>query len=320
MSDPTATGPIAPGRPGGRRLRDAVSAALTALACLLLPCGALAVWASHGLADTGRYVGTMAPLAADPDVRDAVADAVGDGLVRELGAEGSPALAAFVRDAVRSFTHTEAYATAWEAGNRAVHDAVLHAVRDERAAPGPVTVDLAPVAAEVKERLVADRVPFARHIPVEHTEVAVVPARDVPGLRKGYRMLDTAALWLPLSAVALAVAGIAVAGCRRRALVATGLGTALGGALLGAAVFAGRRLTLADLPERVHRPAAGAVYDALTAGLRTASWLLVALGAGVALLSWLAGHHHRLPGLRHRVKAPDGAAPAPPAAPPRARV
>ncbi|WP_432057080.1 hypothetical protein [Streptomyces sp. bgisy022] len=300
-------------------MRNAVSAVLTALACLLLPCGALAVWASHGLADTGRYVGTMAPLAADPDVRDAVADAVGDGVVRELGAEGSPALGAFVREAVRSFTHTEAYRTAWEAGNRAVHDAVLHAVRDDRAAPGPVTVDLAPVAAEVKARLVADRVPFARNIPVEHTEVAVVPARDVPGLRKGYQVLDTAALWLPLSAVALAVAGVAVAGCRRRALTATGLGAALGGALLGVAVVVGRHLTLADLPEPIHRPAAGAVYDALTAGLRTASWLLVALGAGVALLSWLAGHRHRLTGGR-RAQAPDGTAPAPPAPPPRARV
>lgn len=304
------------------RLRNAVSAALIALACLLAPCGTLAAWAAHGLTDTGRYVGTMAPLAADPDVRDAVADAVGDGVVRELGAETSPAVGPFVRDAVRSFTRTEAFRTAWEAGNRAVHDAVLRAVRDERAAPGPVTVDLAPVTAEVKQRLVADRVPFARRIPVEHTRVAVVPARDVPGLRKGYQVLETAALWLPLAAVALAVAGIAVAGCRRRALTATGLGAALGGALLGLAVLLGRRLTLADLPERIHRPAAGAVYDALTAGLRTASWLLLALGLGVALLSWLTGHRHRLPGLRHRATASgpsDTDTTAPPASP-RTRV
>src|SRR5690606_17111947 len=190
-----------------------------------------------------------------------------------------------------------------------VHDAVLHAVRDDRAAPGPVTVDLAPVTAEVKQRLVADRVPFARRIPVEHTRVAVVPARDVPGLRKGYQVLETAALWLPLAAVTLAVAGIAVAGCRRRALTATGLGTALGGALLGLAVLLGRRLTLADLPERIHRPAAGAVYDALTAGLRTASWLLLALGLGVALLAWLTGHRPPRPPRRpaHACERPAAA-------------
>ncbi|WP_345582032.1 hypothetical protein [Streptomyces prasinosporus] len=290
-------------------MRDALSAALVALACLLAPCGAIAAWAAFGLADTGRYVSTVAPLAADPDVRDAVADAVGDEVVRALDPEAAagPALGPFVRDAVRSFTGTEAFRTAWEAGNRAVHDAVLRALRDDTAAPGPVTVDLAPVAARVRARLAADHVPFAHRIPVGPTEVAVVPAGEVDGLREGYHVLDAAALWLPLATVVLAAAGIAVAACRRRALTATGLGTALGGALLALAVALGRRLTLADLPDRIHRPAAGAVYDALTAGLRTVSWLLLALGLTVALASWLTGR--RRPGRR---AAPPVGAPAPP--------
>ncbi|MFI1422980.1 hypothetical protein ACH4VX_34495 [Streptomyces sp. NPDC020731] len=276
--------------PHSTRLRNALSAALVALACLLAPCGALAAWAAFGLADTGRYVDTVAPLAADPDIRDAVADAVGDEVVRELDTEtaGAP-LGPFVRDAIRSFTRTEAFRTAWEAGNRAVHDAVLHALRDDATTPGPVTVDLAPVTARVRAQLAADHMPFAHRIPVEHTEVAVVPAGEVAGLRKGYHVLDAAAFWLPLATVVLAVTGIAVAACRRRALTATGLGTALGGALLALAIAVGRRLTLADLPDRVHRPAAAAVYDALTATLRTASWLLLALGLTVALVSWLTG-------------------------------
>lgn len=272
------------------RLRNALSAVLVALACLLVPCGTLAAWAVHGLADTGRYVGTMAPLSADPAVRDAVADAVGDGVVQEL--EAGPArdlFGPFVRDAVRSFTRTEAFGTVWKAGNRAVHDAVLHALRDGRADPGPVTVDLAPVTAEVKRQLIADRMPFADRIPVEHTRVAVVPAEETAGLRTGYRLLDAAAFWLPLSAVVLAVAGITVAAHRRRALTATGLGVALGGGLLAVAVAVGRRLTLADVPEPVHRPAAGVVYDALTATLRTASWMLLALGLTVALACLLTG-------------------------------
>ncbi|WP_308408873.1 hypothetical protein [Streptomyces sp. AC558_RSS880] len=278
-------------RPHRPHLRNALSATLVALACLLTPCGALAAWAAFGLADTGRYVDTVAPLATDPAVRDAVADAVGDEVVRELDPKtaAGPALGPFVRDAVRSFTRTEAFRTAWEAGNRAVHEAVLRALRDDAAAPGPVTVDLAPVTARVRDRLAADHMPFAHRIPVEHTEVAVVPAGEVAGLRKGYQVLDTAAFWLPLAAVVLAVTGIAVAACRRRALTATGLGTALGGALLALAIAIGRRLTLADLPDRVHRPAAAAVYDALTATLRTASWLLLALGLTVALVSWLTG-------------------------------
>ncbi|MFF9200304.1 hypothetical protein ACF1AE_00370 [Streptomyces sp. NPDC014986] len=298
--------------PRRARLRNALSATLVALACLLAPCGALAAWAAFGLADTGRYVSTMAPLAAHPDVRDAVADAVGDEVAGELdpgAAHG--ALGPFVRDAVRSFTRTEAFRVAWEAGHRAVHGAVLHALRDETATRGPVTVDLAPVTARVRRRLAADRSPLAPRIPVEHTRVTVVPAAEVPGLRKGYHVLDAAAFWLPLATVVLAVAGIAVAACRRRALLATGLGTALGGALLALAVAVGRRLTLADLPDRVHRPAAAAVYDALTAALRTASWLLLALGLTVALATWLTRRPRRAP------PAPTAGTPAP--SPPRAR-
>ncbi|GAA2445906.1 hypothetical protein [Streptomyces glaucus] len=285
------------------RLRNGLSALLIALSCLLVPLGALAAWAAYGLADTGRYVTALAPLSTDPDVRDAVADTVGTRLLREAGA-GRPlpdAVRPFVRDAARSFTRTEAFRAGWDAANRAVHDAVLRRLRDERAAGGPVTVDLAPVTARVKDRLARDHVPLARRIPVEHTAIAVLPARDAERLRTGYRVLEVAARWLPAATVVFAAAGIAVAACRRRAVAAAGLGTALGGALLALAVAVGRRLTLADLAGEIGRPAAGAVYDALTATLRTVSWLLVVLGLAVALLSWLTARpgpfaHRRRPG------------------------
>lgn len=299
-------------------LRNALSAALLTLACLLTPCATLAAWAAFGLADTGRYVGAMAPLATDPAVRDAVADAVGDEAVRKLAPEpGTPAdaaLAPFVRDAVRSFTRTDAFRTAWDAGNRAVHDAVLHALRDDTTPRGPVTVDLARVTTQVKQRLAADRMPYAHRIPVTHTEVAVVPAEEVAGLRRGYHLLDAAALWLPPAAVVLAVTGIAVATRRRRALTATGLGTALGGALLLLAIPLGRPLTLADLPGHPPGPAAAAVYDALTASLRTASWLLLALGLTVALCSRLTGRRGVRPEPPSTASAaPDGRPRQPPA-------
>ncbi|MEV7071894.1 hypothetical protein ACIQJT_17200 [Streptomyces sp. NPDC091972] len=272
------------------RVRDALSAALIALACLLVPFGALAAWAAYGLADTGRYVTAMAPLAADPAVRDSVADAV-------AGEVGEP-----VRPFVRSLTRTPAFGTAWDAGNRAVHRAVLRAVRE--GGHHEVTVDIAPIAARVEHRVTLPR-----------TEVAVLPAPALDRLRKGYDVLEVAGFWLPVTAAALAVAGIAVAACRRRALTATALGTALGGALLGLAVAVGRRMTLTDLADPVRRPAAGAVYDALTGTLRTVSWLLVAVGLAVAAACWITG---RYGSLRAR-RASAGPVPDPAQRPRRAR-
>ncbi|MGQ4444501.1 hypothetical protein ACN6LI_002553, partial [Streptomyces violaceoruber] len=182
-----------------------------------------------------------------------------------------------------------------DAANRTVHAAVLRALRDDGAAGHAITVDLAPVTERVRDRLAEDHVPFARRIPVRHTAVTVLPARQADRLREGYHVLDVAAFWLPLAAVVFAVTAIAVAARRRRAVTAAGIGTALGGALLALAVLAGRRLTVAELPGPVDGPAAGAVYDALTETLRTASWLLVALGLAVALVSWLTGRYGRPP-------------------------
>ncbi|WP_330338815.1 hypothetical protein [Streptomyces sp. NBC_00557] len=315
------------------RLRSALSAVLVALSCLLVPFGTLAAWAAYGLADTGRYVTTMAPLAADPSVREAVADTVGDGILRAVDqhtdvrpAGGTPSgggsLRPFVRDAVRSFTQTEAFRLAWDTGNRVTHDAVLRALReeDDESAGRPVTVDLAPITDQVKRQLSRDHVPLAARIPVEHTAVSVLPASRLAAFRKGFHVLEVAGLWLPVAAVALAATGIALAVHRRRAVAATALGTALGGALLSLAVAVGRGLTLADLPADVPHPAAGAVYDALTASLRTASWLLLGLGLAVALTTWLTRRLRLGRPARPRPPSGPGTPPPPPVhAPTRAR-
>ncbi|MEU6279878.1 hypothetical protein [Streptomyces sp. NPDC047028] len=302
------------------RLRTALSAVLIALACLLVPFGALAAWASYGLADTGRYVTTMAPLAADPAVREAVAETVGDGILRQVdtGHAMPGTVRPFVQDAVRSFTQTRAFRVAWNTGNRVTHDAVLRALRGRGGPAGPVTVDLAPVTARVKQQLTEDHVPLAAHIPVEHTAVAVLPAGELARFRKGFHVLEVAGFWLPVAAVAFAATGIAVAVHRRRAIAATALGTALGGALLGLALTLGRSLTLADLPADVPHPAVGAVYDALTATLRTASWLLLALGLTVAAVAWVSRYLRRS-GTGRALPESAAPAPAPAQAPTRVR-
>ncbi|MCC9706856.1 hypothetical protein E4N62_17205 [Streptomyces sp. MNU76] len=308
------------------RVRGALSAVLTALACLLTPVGALSAWATYELADRTRYEAVMAPLATDPAVREALADAVAAGILREVrvGPPLRQPVREFTHDAAHSFTQTEAFRMAWHMVNRAAHDAVLRAVRAEDAdgagAGGPgvggprgVTLDLAPVGERVKRQLVRDHVPFAHRIPVARTEVEVLSATELVQLRKGYRVLEIAAFWLPVGALALAAGGVLVATQRRRAVCATGLGAALGGALLGVAVALGRHLTLADLPPDVSPAAAGAVYDALTATLRTVTWGLVLLGTTVAAGAWLTGHL-----VRHR-RASAAPPPAPAEEPTRAR-
>ncbi|MEV2256733.1 hypothetical protein AB0I94_40385 [Streptomyces sp. NPDC050147] len=267
--------------------RRPLSAVLLLVAVLLVPLGALSTWAKYEIEDADQYVATMAPLASDPDVRDAVAAAVTDSVMKEIDVgplQGT--VESFVRDAVRSFSETKAFKTAWNAANRAAHDAVQDALVDQSDG-GAVTIDLAPITEQVKRQLAADDVPFAHRIPVTHTEVTLMESSDLGPFGKGFHMLQVAGLWIPVAAVLLAVAGIFLAVHRRRAIIRTALGTALAGAALGVAVTVGRGLTLDDLPKDVSRPAAEAVYDALTSSLTVAAWVITGAGLAVSLAAWL---------------------------------
>lgn len=275
-------------------MRTYLSAALVVLVALLVPVSAVAYWADHELGNADRYTAAMSPLANDPAVQGVVVTQATRALSGQI--EAGPfqgGVDALMGEALHSFAGTPAYRTAWDAANRAAHTAFLDALDSGRG--DAVTIDLAPVIAQVRGELVADGVPFADRIPETHLTVKVMEYDNLGALRKGFHMLQVAGVWLPALTVLLAVAAVAVAVRRRRALLATGLGLAAGAFLLWIAVVLGRRLTLDDLPADIDRAAAGAVYDALTAFLRTTAWVVLAVGLAAALAAWLAGRLRRTP-------------------------
>ncbi|MFD5892117.1 hypothetical protein ACFWHQ_40095 [Streptomyces sp. NPDC060334] len=275
-------------------MRTFLSTVLIVLVALLVPASAVAYWADRELGDADRYTAAMSPLAEDPAVRGVVVTQATRALAGQIDAgpfQGG--VDALLGEALQSFSGTPAYRTAWDAANHAAHAAFLKALTTGDG--DAVTIDLAPVIARVKGELVENGVPFADRIPVTHVSVEVMEYDDLGALRKGFRMLQIAGVWLPLLTLLLAAAAIAVAVRRRRAVIATGLGLAIGAVLLWLAVQWCRRLTLEDLPADIDRPAAGAVYDALTAFLRTTAWVVLALGLAAALAAWLAGRLRRTP-------------------------
>ncbi|MGW7450429.1 hypothetical protein [Streptomyces sp. NPDC054787] len=275
-------------------MRTILSAVLLALVALLVPASAVAYWADHELGDADRYTAAMSPLAGNPAVQNVVVTQTSRALSGQIDAGPfQSGVDALIDEALRSFAGTPAYRTAWDAANRAAHAAFLDALTTGHG--DAVTIDLAPVIGQVKGELVDDEVPFADRIPVTHLSVKVMEYDDLGALREGFRMLQVAGVWLPVLTVVLAAAAIAVAVHRRRAVIATGLGLAIGAGLLWLAVEVTRRLTLDDLPADIDRSAAGAVYDALTAFLRTTTWVVLAIGLAAALSAWVLGRLRRTP-------------------------
>ncbi|MFI2758357.1 hypothetical protein ACH5A3_05710 [Streptomyces echinatus] len=306
-------------RPPRHRVKSSLAAVLIVLGCLLAPLSVVAAWAADQLDDTDRYVATVAPLASNPDVQNAVANRATDALMSRIDlpallADVAPQdrprlqkalggrLGDAIEGAVRSFVHdqaqrivaSDAFKTVWTDANRAIHRSLDKALTGSGGGAvqlknDAVTLDLAPVLDRLKQRLVDAGIGAAGHIPEVHTDLTLVRSDQIGKIKTYVRLLQLAGNWLPVLAVVLVAAGVLLSVRRRRALVAGCLGVAVTTGLLGIGLRIFRVLYLDRLPADVSPGAAGAVYDALTHFLQTTVRMVVALAVIIALAAWLSG-------------------------------
>lgn len=300
------------------RVRAFFSALLIVVGCVLAPLSLVAAWTADLLGDTDRYVATVAPLASDADVQAAVATRVtnvvmehidlGD-LLEGVAPEQRPVLEKALgklgdslEGAVGSFVHEKAqdvvasgtFQNIWDEANRAVHTSLDRALTgdDEGAVKieqNTVTLDLAPVVDQVKQRLVDSGLTVAGKIPEVHTDFTLVQADDIGKVKTGFALLQKMGFWLPVIAVVLIAGGVLLAAHRRRSLVAGALGVVAGALVLGIGLTVFRTVYLDALPNGVSPAAAGSVYDILIRYLRTSVRMVAVLGVVVALAAWLSG-------------------------------
>ncbi|RZU23698.1 hypothetical protein EV567_1434 [Streptomyces sp. BK239] len=310
-------------RPSRHRVRSVLAVILIVLGCLLAPLGVVAAWSADIVGDTDRYVQTVQPLAADEDIQKAVAGRVTDAVMShldlpallqdvapkdqgpllqkalgKLGDSLEDAVRSFVQDKTQAVVASDAFQRIWTDANRRVHAALDKALTGSgggavKLENDTVTIDLAPVVEEVKQRLVDDGLTVAEKIPQVHTSFTVLRSEKIGEAKTYFRLLQLAGVWLPVVAVLLVAAGVLLATRRRRALVAAALCFALATLLLGIALTVFRVVYLDALPADVSQAAAGTVYDTLTRFLRTGVRVVVALGVVVALAAWLTGPGRR---------------------------
>ncbi|MFJ8675424.1 hypothetical protein [Streptomyces sp. NPDC093589] len=275
-------GPRARRRPA----RALAGGALLLIGTLLLPLSLAAVWARTELTDTDRYVAAVAPLAANPAVRDAIVDDVTNGVMEHVQLDGllqaipraqRPALRErftrgireFVDKQVRQVVTGRSFPAVWTGVHRTAHQALDGTLTSSGDAP--VTLDLTPVVERVRHQLSANGlgIDIAQRVPHTNAEIVLLKPPEVPPFRTAYRSVRTAAVLLPPAAALCLPAGLLLARRRRRALICTAAGCAAGAALLAAALVLARTRLLDALPAMVSRPAATAYADALTSPLRT---------------------------------------------------
>ncbi|BAJ29333.1 MULTISPECIES: hypothetical protein [Kitasatospora] len=310
------------------RVRSFFAVLLIVLASVLTPLGVVAAWSKSQVTDTDRFVATMAPLASDPSVQNAVTNRVTGAVMEQLpisqllndiapadrplldaalgkvGPALTSGLTGFVHDQVLRFVQSDAFAAVWTGVLRNAHAAFDKVLTGQgggavRVEGDTVSLDLGPVVAAVKERLVANGLGIASKIPEVHTDYTLVQSDSVRKAQTGLRLLDLAGFWVPVLALLCAVGGVALAVRRRRATVGAALGMAAGAGVLGIGLTVFRAVYLDKLPAEVDQAAAMAVYDTLVRYLRAAIRMLLALGVVIALAAWLTGAGRRAGWVRH---------------------
>jgi hypothetical protein len=306
------------------RGRATAAAVLIILGVLLAPLSVVSVWARGVVTDTDRYVETVAPLADDPALQQAVADKLTDKVFEyvdvqalttqafaALAERGSlppalanqlTALAVPLANGARNFAEgqvlravqSDAFDRAWVEAQRVAHQQVVAMLRGEtsvlRVQGDAVAVDLGEFLTVVKQRLVESGFTLAERIPAVDAQFVVFQSDQVSKVQRGFRVLDTLGFWLPFVCVVLVGAGIFLARDRRLAFFWTGVGFAVGMLIVGASLALARETYLESVPTDVLPPdAAAAVYDTLVRFLRDAIRAGFLIGVLVAAAAFLAG-------------------------------
>ncbi len=316
-----------PGDAPARRssTRAAFATVLIVLGCVLAPVSVLSVWASSVLTDGEQYVQTMAPIADDPGVQAAIADAVTNAIIDNLDvagitssaldtlaglenmpprvADALPALAAPLTRGIESFTQTQAmnfvtsdeFGRIWDEVNGEAHEQVVALLEGNpdgvvTSEDGTIALNLAPVIAEVKARLVDRGFELAAQIPEVDRSFTLVESPELARAQRWYSMLNTFAAWPALLGLACLAAGIALAHDRRKALLRGALGVTATMVLMGVGLALVRTLYVETTPaDLLPASSAGNVYDSLIRFLRTSMRSLAVLGLVVALAAYLSG-------------------------------
>jgi hypothetical protein len=315
------------------RLRSFGSALVIFLASVLALLSVVAVWAADVVGDTDRYVASVAPLASNPDVQNAITDRVTaavlsqidiPGLVAQLSGavsqRGVPprasnlvsgltkpiteGLTQLVSTTVHGVVTSSAFATVWVNANRTAHAAMVKALTGEGGGAiqlqnNQVVVDVGPIVAQVKDRLVASGFAAAARIPPVQTTFVIFSSQDIGTVRNAFRLLQIMGNWLPVITVLIAAGGVFLALNRRRALIGTALGVAAAMLVLGIALTLFRDFYVDRLPPGTNQAAAAAVYDAIIVFLRSSIRAVGALALVTAFGAFIIGPSRIAVSTRH---------------------
>jgi hypothetical protein len=290
------------------RSRTSWALVIAVIAALFFAIAVPALWLNRVVFDTDTWVETVAPLAEDPAIQDAVAAGASDALIAQLDTEArliellpseldvfAPVLASSVENAIRSqatnIVRSDKFAELWAEINRVGHRALITAItgRDGGALEiesGVFTLDTGELIDMIKAALVERGLGFIERIPTDRLDRQIV-LYESDALASAGPIVDAiqaAALIIPLIGLALLIAAFALAADRRRVALWFGAAVAIGALLPLQALYLSQYAAVTQVASLSNIPAdaAQSAFDIIFRGLVTADQTLAVFG----LLVW----------------------------------
>ena len=293
---------------------------LLLVAGLLATASVAARYARNEILNTDTYVATVTPLASDPAVQGAVATRVSSEVIKQIdvpklindlaAASGRPnadaiasaiagpvngAVENFVQNTVATFVQSPQFQTLWVNANTAAHtqlSAVLTGEDTEvvKTQGNQIVLEVGPIVAEVKQRLIDSGLAVASKIPSVSVQVPVMTVEDLPRIQSYVNLLDNLATWLPLATLILLALGIWLAPLHRRAALIGAIMIAILMIVMLITLNAVRSAYTNEVANKgLNVPAALALYDTLLHFLVRAVEALLVVSIVAAVWLWLAG-------------------------------
>lgn len=299
----------------GAGWRNTLAVVLIVIGAVLAPLSAVAVWLNRQVVNTDIYVETVRPLSRDPAVRSAVANGVtttlfaridSEKLARDalppradfLAAPLANGLQTFARQAAERALASPQFDRIWVAANREAHGAFVKAFIDQGGGPvsltqeGKVTLDLGPTINRIKGALSQRGITVFNDVSLSgaNKQYTLFQSPALARIRRFVGLLNTLAIWLPLSMIAFFGAAIGVSTDRRRSILWIGVGLTIGMVVLLVAIAVGRSYYLSAVTSSLlPSNAAAAFFDIIVRNLLTAIRTVTAVGAVIAIGAALAG-------------------------------
>lgn len=294
--------------------RDAIGLLCAWVAAALLAVALPAWWLDAVLLDTRAWVDTVAPLADDPEVKAAIAEAASDAVIGRIDIRKrldpllpdfleryAAILAAAAREAVRSeaaaIVRSDEFEPLWRDLNREGHAALVRAMTGQDTTgpvePGTFAIETGPIVSRLAGELRRRDLGIIARIPPDTGSGRVVLFRSRMLARLGSYVpsVRLVADFGPHFSVALALLALAVARRRRRILLWLGAGGVMAAVLPLQAVYLGQFAAVSQLQRRVglSTVASRTILERIFSELVTAEQVLAAAALGVWALAFLVG-------------------------------